>query len=135
MSYNISDIEGIGPKLSVKLERVGITTVQSLLKECSTKSGRKNISAKTGIAEEKLLKWVNMVDLYRVEGIGIEYTELLEAAGVEAIDELKKADPEWLYEKMQKINSTKKFVLTAPSRDQVEGFVQFARSIKPMVMN
>ncbi len=134
-TYRISDIEGIGPKLSVKLERVGISTVDALLNECSTRSGRKEVCKKTGISEDKLLKWVNLVDLFRVKGVAIEYTELLEASGVEAIEELRNADPQKLYDKMVKINSAKKFVLQVPSLPEVESIVCNARTVKALVMN
>ena len=135
VSYKISDIEGIGPKLSIKLERVGITNLDSLLQACATKKGREEVSLKTGITEEKLHRWVNMADLYRIQGIGIEYTELLEAAGVDALDELKTANPQWLHERMKKINSSKKFVLQVPSLEEIGKFIEQARSMDPVVMN
>ena len=135
MSYKISDIEGIGPKLIIKLEKAGITSIDSLLKACSTRSGRVEVSLRTGISEDKLLKWVNMADLYRVNGIGIEYTELLEAAGIEAIGTLKGADPERLYEKMVKVNSSKKFVLQVPTLEEVANFVNGAKKISSAVLS
>lgn len=135
LSLKISDIEGIGPKLCIKLEKVGILTIDDLLQTCSTSRGRKEIALKTGISEDKLLKWVNMIDLFRVDGLGLEYSELLEASGVEAIDELKNMDPEKLHDKMVKVNSTKKFVLQVPSLQEVQQFVINAKTLEPYVLN
>ena len=135
MTINIAEIEGIGPKLCIKLEKAGIRTVDSLVGFCSSQKGRKEVSLKTGISEEKLLKWVNMIDLFRIEGLGIEFSELLEASGVEAIGELGKMDPEKLHDKMLKVNSTKKFVLQVPSLQEVQQFVSFAKSMRPIVLN
>ena len=135
MSMKISDIEGIGPKLCIKLEKVGISNVEHLLKNCSSSKGRREVSIKTGISEEKLLKWVNMIDLFRVNGLGIEFSELLEAAGVEAINELRSVDPEKLHEKMMKVNSAKKFVLQVPSLQEVQQFVNNAKILEPVVLN
>lgn len=134
-NYSISDIEGIGPKLCVKLEKAGISLLSELFDACSTKKGRKLLSDKTGISEEKLLKWVNIADLYRVQGVGAEYTELLEASGVEAINELQEINPERLYEKMVKVNSAKKFVLQVPSMQEITSIIQNAKSVKSLIMN
>ena len=134
-SHKISDIEEIGPKLIIKLARAGITDQHSLLSACATKKGREEISLKTGIKKEKLLKWVNTVDLYRVEGVDIESIELLEAVGVEALDELKKFHPMSLYEKMKKINSTKKIVLQIPSLEETKKLIEQASKMNTVVMN
>ena len=134
-TIRISDIEGIGPKLCIKLEKIGITNIDGLLKNCSTHKGRKETSLRTGIAEEKLLKWVNMIDLFRIEGLGIEFSELLEAAGVEAITELREMDPEKLHDKMIKVNSTKKFVLQVPTVGKIQEFIHNAHYLDPIVLN
>ncbi len=135
LTYNVADIEGIGPKLCIKLEKVSIKTVEDLLKSCSNAQGRREVSLKTGISEAKLLKWVNMIDLFRIDGIGIEYSELLEAAGVEAIVELRSTDAEKLHERMIKVNSSKRFVLHVPSLVDIQNYIRTAQEIHPLVMN
>ncbi len=135
MSIKIADIEGIGPKLCIKLEKAGITTVEHLIAKCSSQKSRKEVTLQTGISEEKLLKWVNMIDLFRIDGLGIEFSELLEASGVEAVNELGRMDPEKLHDKMIKVNSTKKFVLQVPSLTEVQNFVNFAKEMRPIVLN
>ena len=107
---NIVDLEGVGPVYAGKLEAVGAKTVESLLDWGATAKGRKDIATRTGIEEAKILKWVNMADLYRIKGIGSEYSELLEAAGVDTVVELSKRVGANLFAKMEEINAAKKLV-------------------------
>ncbi|MGC8857153.1 MAG: DUF4332 domain-containing protein, partial [Anaerolineae bacterium] len=85
---SIMDIEGIGEKYAEKLRAAGIRTTEALLQKAATAKGRKEMAAQTGIEESKLLEWVNRADLYRIRGIGSEYSDLLEAAGVDTVPEL-----------------------------------------------
>jgi len=85
MSYKIDDIEGIGPVLKEKLSAAGITNTDILLERAASPQGRKAVAAETGIDEKKVLKFANMADLMRIKGVGEEYSELLEAAGVDTV--------------------------------------------------
>lgn len=85
MSYNIEEIEGIGPAFAEKLKAASIATTEDLLKLCCDPKGRKDTATKSGVSESSLLKWANMADLMRISGIGGEYSELLEAAGVDPV--------------------------------------------------
>ena len=82
-NYPIQDVEGIGPANAAKLEAAGVKNTDALLNASKTPADRKALAEKTGIGDKQILKWANMVDLYRVKGIGSEYSELLEAAGVD----------------------------------------------------
>ena len=97
---NVKDIEGIGPVLGGKLEAAGIVTVESLLDRGATRTGRANIDKETGIPESQILEFVNMADLMRVKGVGGEFAELLKAAGVDTIKELRTRNAENLYKKL-----------------------------------
>ncbi len=129
----ISDIEGIGPALEKKLAKAGIKTVNGLLKTCCDKKGRKAVAEATGIDESKILKFANMADLYRVKGVGSEYSELLEAAGVDTVKELRNRKPENLHAKMVEVNAAKKLVRQLPSLSKVQGFVESAKSLDPVM--
>ena len=133
MAKQIASIEGIGPALSEKFAVVHIKTVEQLLKEGATSAGRKEIARTTGLDTSRILKWVNMADLFRIKGIGSEYAELLEAAGVDTVKELKNRDPENLCAKLEEVNAQKKLVRKVPSLKQVKGFVKAASSLKPKV--
>ena len=82
---HINEIEGIGPSHAEKLESHGIRTVEDLLKSGATPNGREELVKKTGISHHLILKWVDEADLFRVKGIGRQYTELLRSAGVDSV--------------------------------------------------
>jgi predicted flap endonuclease-1-like 5' DNA nuclease len=132
-AMNIIDLEGVGPVYAGKLEAVGVKTVESLLDWGATPKGRKDIAARTGIDEARILKWVNMADLYRIKGIGSEYSELLEAAGVDTVVELAKRVGANLFAKMEEINAAKKLVRKTPAQAQVEDWITQAKALKRIV--
>jgi predicted flap endonuclease-1-like 5' DNA nuclease len=129
----ISDIESIGPVFEEKLKQAGIRSINQLLEKCGTKQGRTQIAVKAGIDESSLLKWVNMADLYRIKGIGGEYSQLLERAGVDTVKEMRNRVPKNLLEKMIEINKAKKLVRRVPTLKKVEEFVEHAKTLEPKV--
>ena len=126
-------IEGIGDVYRQKLHEAGITNVEELLEKGSTAQGRKEIVKTTGISEKLVLRWVNMADLYRIQGIGKEYAELLEAAGVDTVPELAQRVPANLLEKMTAANAQKKMVRRLPDLSQVESWVAQAKSLPRVI--
>jgi predicted flap endonuclease-1-like 5' DNA nuclease len=129
----IEDIEGIGASFGAKLKEAGVASVEGLLKVGSTPAGRKQLEDKTGIRHDLILKWVNHADLYRIKGIGSEYSELLEASGVDTVVELAHRNPENLFATMQAKNEEKKLVRRLPTQKQVEGWVAEAKTLPKMV--
>jgi len=133
MSQTISAIEGIGPALGEKLRAAGVKTVEALLEKGATPQGRKEIAQTAGVDDGRILKWVNMADLFRVKGIGSEYAELLEAAGVDTVKELRNRNAENLFAKMEEVNTSKKLVRKTPSLGQVKSFIIEAKTLNPKV--
>ncbi|GGB50323.1 ferredoxin [Roseibium aquae] len=133
MAYAISEIEGIGPVYAEKLGAVGIKTTEAYLERAKDPKGRKALAEETGIEEKRILKWANMADLMRINGVGEEYSELLEAAGVDTVKELKHRKPENLAAKMAEVNETKKLVRQVPSESQVVKWVEQAKELPPMM--
>ena len=129
----LSIIEGIGEVYEAKLKEVGVSSIEGLLEACTTKKGRANLAEKTGITEKLVLKWANHADLIRIKGIGGEYAELLEAAGVDTVPELSKRRADNLFKKMVEVNEMKKLVRKLPTEKQVEGWIQQAAGL-PRVM-
>lgn len=125
----IIDIEGIGPVYAKKLADAGIKTTGALLKAGATPKGRKELEEKTGIAHALILEWVNLADLFRIKGIGEEYSDLLEEAGVDTVKELAQRKAENLYEKMAETNAAKKLVRKLPSNKQVADWVEQAKAL------
>ncbi len=133
-NYKISEIEGIGPKFAEKLQNANVRSVYALLKAGCTKSGRKALADKSGLEESSILKWVNMADLFRVNGVGSEYAELLEKAGVDTVKELRNRNAENLHEKMKEVNSAgRALVRQLPGLSTVKGWVEHAKKLDPMV--
>ena len=126
-------IEGIGDVYRQKLHSAGVTNVDELLEKGSTPKGRNEIIKATGISEKLLLRWVNMADLYRIKGIGQEYAELLEAAGVDTVPELAQRIPVNLLDKMVAANAQKKMVRRLPDLSLVESWVAQAKSLPRVI--
>lgn len=131
--YKIVEIEGIGKAYASKLEKAGISKVSDLLEKGATRKGRKDLAEATGIDESLILKWVNAADLFRIPGIGSEYAELLEKAGVDSVKELRNRKPENLYATLAEINEKHKLVRRLPGPGQVEGWVQAAKELEPVL--
>jgi predicted flap endonuclease-1-like 5' DNA nuclease len=131
MSEKIAEIEGIGPAYAEKLQAAGIQTTDDLLEQCCTPSGRKRLSEQTGLGEGFILKWANMADLMRVSGIGRQYAELLEAAGVDTIKELRQRNAENLAATMQEMNEAKKLSGAAPPAATVTDWIEKAKALEP----
>ncbi len=129
----IQEIEGVGPVYAEKLAQAGITTTEGLLKAAGHKGGRAALAAETGIDESVLLDWVNRADLMRIKGIGSEYSDLLEAAGVDTVKELARRNPENLYATLVEANARKNLVRRLPSPTMVQGWVEAAKTTEPAV--
>jgi len=130
---NIKAIEGIGPVFAEKLAVQGIKTVEKLLEKGASAEGRQMLAEQTDISPKLILEWVNRADLFRVKGVGEEYSDLLEAAGVDTILELAQRNAENLYHKMGEINLEKKLVRKLPTQAQVAAWVEQAKQL-PRVM-
>jgi predicted flap endonuclease-1-like 5' DNA nuclease len=129
----IADIEGIGPAFEAKLKAAGVETVEGLLKAGATPAGRKGLEEKTGIRHDLVLTWVNHADLYRIKGVGSEYSELLEATGVDTVAELAHRKAENLFAAMQAKNEEKKLVRRLPTEKQVEAWITEAKALPKVV--
>jgi predicted flap endonuclease-1-like 5' DNA nuclease len=129
----ITYIEGIGPASAEKLAKAGIKTVEGLLKTCAAKAGRKSTAESSGIAESSILEWTNMADLFRIKGVSSQYAELLKAAGVDTVKELRTRNAANLHAKMKEVNEAKSLVRQLASPAQVEKFVELAKTLDPVI--
>jgi predicted flap endonuclease-1-like 5' DNA nuclease len=133
VNYKIETIEGVGKKFASKLDKVGIRNTRQLLDKAATRKGRKDLAKESGIEEKLILKWANMCDLMRIRGVGEEYSELLEVAGVDTVKELAKRKSENLHKAMLEANGKRKLVRQPPGAAQVESWVTQAKSIDPVM--
>jgi predicted flap endonuclease-1-like 5' DNA nuclease len=135
MAYNITDIEGIGPAYGAKLNEQGINTTADLLEKGSTKKGRIALAEATGISESLILTWVNHSDLFRIKGIAGQFSELLEAAGVDTVKELATRNPENLFTKLGETNAAKGLSGSLPSVEGLTAMIEMAKGLDQMVFH
>lgn len=133
MSYKIEQIEGIGPAYAAKLQEAGIVTTDDLLTRGATPKGRKEIAEKTGISEKLILTWTNHADLMRIKGVAGQFAELLEAAGVDTVKELKHRVAENLYQKMVEINEARNLTNRVPAASELQRMIDQAKELEPRV--
>jgi predicted flap endonuclease-1-like 5' DNA nuclease len=129
----IDNIEGIGPAYAERLRAAGVRSTKTLLQRGGNPKGRKELAATLNIDETRLLQWVNHADLFRVRGVGSEYSDLLEAAGVDTVPELKQRNAKALYETLLKTNEEKKLVRRLPTREQVAEWVKQAKTLRRVI--
>ncbi len=135
MSYNIIDIEGIGPAYAAKLNDVGINTTSDLLEKGGTKTGRKALAEASGVDESKILTCVNHSDLHRINGIAGQISELMEVAGVDTVKELATRNAANLAAKMSEVNEAKNLSGRVPSAEQLQAMIDQAKTLEQAVFH
>ncbi len=133
MSKSIDTIEGIGPAYKTKLVDAGIKTVEGLLEKGCDPKGRKELADTCGFSEKVILDWVNMADLFRVNGIAGQFAELLKASGVDTVKELATRNAENLWEKLKTTNEAKNLTKVVPDATKLQGFIDQAKDLPKMV--
>lgn len=133
MSYKIEKIEGIGPAYAAKLAEQGIKTTADYLAKAADAKGRKALADATSISSALILRWANQADLMRITGVGEEFAELLEKAGVDTVKELKTRNAQNLTAAMETVNTEKKLVRRVPALSEVEKWIEQAKTLDPMI--
>jgi predicted flap endonuclease-1-like 5' DNA nuclease len=128
-------VEGIGVAHAQKLKETCIKSVEDLLKKAGSAQGRKELAIQSGIQVDALLRWVNHADLLRIKGIGAEYAELLEAAGVDSSIELARRSSEKLYQRLLEVNQAKKLVRKLPTEFQLDQWISQAKRLSKIVFH
>lgn len=131
MSYNIEEIEGIGQVYADKLKAIGIKTTDDLLERAATPKGRNEIAEETGISDKLVLRWANHADLFRIKGIAGQFAELLEAAGVDTVKELRHRVPANLHAKLVEVNEERNLCNRVPAESEIEKMVEQAKELEP----
>ena len=131
MDYKIIDIEGIGDVYAQKLIAAGINKVSELLEKCAAPKGRKTLAEETGISEKLILKWTNHADLFRINGVGPQFAELLEAAGVDTVKEFRHRVAENLQPKLEETNAAKNICNRVPAVSEIQKMIDQAKELEP----
>ncbi|MFO7299485.1 MAG: DUF4332 domain-containing protein [Actinomycetes bacterium] len=129
----IDQVAGIDHKQATKLRKAGIRTAKGLIEKASTKRGRAELAKATGIPEKDLLLWVHHADLLRVPGVGSEYAQLLVAAGVDKLSDLRRRNPTALVAKIIGLNGSQKIVSRLPTESMVEIWIKAAAELEPSI--
>jgi predicted flap endonuclease-1-like 5' DNA nuclease len=129
----IEDVEGIGTAFGERLRACGIADTDALLAETKTPTQRKLLAERSGLGEKRVLKFANMVDLYRIGGVGAEYAELLEASGVDTVPELARRNPVDLTKRMAEVATAKKLTRRAPTEAEVAKWIEQAKVLPRML--
>lgn len=127
------DIEGIGEKYADCLAQAGIGSTTTLLSKGATRTGRHSISRLSGVSGHRVLDWVNRADLFRVRGIGEEYSDLLEAAGVGSVPELAQRNATHLHEATAELNEKKHLVRRLPNLTEIRSWIAQAKKLPRVV--
>ena len=133
MDYKIIDIEGVGDVYAEKLIAAGINKVSELLEKCAAPNGRKELAEATGISEKLILKWTNHADLFRINGVGPQFAELLEAAGVDTVKEFRHRVAENLQPKLAEVNEQKNICNRVPAVSEIQKMIDQAKELEPKV--
>ena len=123
------DIEGVGRANAAKLQKAGVRSTGSLLKKGGTRKGREEIVKIARIDKDLIMQWVNHVDLYRIKGVGSEFADLLEAAGVDTVVELSKRDAKKLVETLAKVGAKGNLTNRVPTVKMVKGWIAQAKKL------
>ena len=133
MDYKIIDIEGVGDVYAEKLIAAGINKVSELLEKCAAPKGRKELAEASGISEKLILKWTNHADLFRINGVGPQFAELLEAAGVDTVKEFRHRVAENLQPKLEETNAQKNICGRVPAVAEIQKMIDQAKELEPKV--
>ena len=133
MAYKIIEIEGIGSTYAAKLNQAGIITTDDLLNRAATKKGREELASATEIPEKLILKWTNHADLFRIKGVAGQFAELLEAAGVDTVKELRHRVAANLYAKMIEVNEAKNLCNRVPAEKEIQRMIDQAKELTPIM--
>ena len=129
----LETIEGIGPVYAGELRNGGIGSVEALLKMGATGYGRMEVAEATGVSETQILEWVHRADLYRVKGVGGQYSDLLMQSGVQTVGDLARRNPKHLYAILHETNERCHLVRKLPTESQVKGWIRYAKSLKKVI--
>ena len=130
----ILDVEGIGPTFAEQLRGAGVETTDDLLARAGSRDGRDRLAKETGLTAKQLLEWVNHADLMRLDGVGSEYADLLEAAGVDSCAELAQRNAANLAQTFLELDAARpNWIRRVPTEATVAGWIAEAKSLEAVV--
>ena len=130
----IEDVEGIGPVYRQKLADAGIGTTDDLLERGAKPGGRQAIESATSIDHALILEWVNHVDLMRINGVSSEYSDLLEAAGVDSPAELAQRNLASLVTTVQEVVAARPTIVRrVPGESEIADWIAQSKDLPKVI--
>jgi hypothetical protein len=129
MTYPIRDLDGLDEDIAADLRSIGIRTTEKFLDAAKNPRGRKTLAQKIGVTEKQVLHWANSADRMRIKGLGRAHAELLQAAGVDTVKELKYRNPARLARAMREANNRRKLVQLMPSEKAIVRWIEHAKKL------
>jgi predicted flap endonuclease-1-like 5' DNA nuclease len=129
----LMNIEGNGEVMAGKLKDAVLKSIDTLLRQGASAQRRRAIAEKASISEKNVWEWVNQAYLIRIRGVGAQYADLLEEAGVDTVVELAQRNPGSLHQKLDAVNQEKKLVRRLPSLFKVTNWIDEAEKLPKVV--
>lgn len=133
MAYKVELISGMTEDVALALNMQGVKYSHHLLERVRTPSQRRLLAHELGVDEKVVLRWANHADLIRIHGIGPQYAEFFEAAGVDTVRELAHRVPENLVAKLEEVNAANPMTKRIPALKEVKRYVKEAQQLEPML--
>ena len=130
IDYDIVDIEGIGKVYRERLRGLGIETTEKLLELCAAAEGRQQLADRLELPLRTIRDWVSMADLMRLSGVATQFSELLQASGVDSVQELATQDAEELARRLAEVNEKGKLTRTVPNAEKVAAWIEEAGTLR-----
>jgi hypothetical protein len=134
-SYDVEEVEGIGPSYGKKLRDMGISTTEQLLGQCYNLDGRINVAEHVGIEDFVVRKWGSMCDLMRLSGVEGQYSELMVYAGIDSVQDLGKQSASALHGKLSTSNENQNRVKSIPDESSIDLMITQAKSLKAIMQD
>jgi predicted flap endonuclease-1-like 5' DNA nuclease len=128
MADSVRELRNITSEQTEKLAAQKIVNTDDLLERAGSAANRKTLAGATGISEKDLLELANRADLARISGVGRQYANLLEDAGVDSIPELAQRNPANLLAALEK-SAEASGITRKPRLGEVEEWISQAKSL------
>ena len=104
----IRDFACVTEDTVVKLEKAGIKDTLKLYDLILTDEKRKELSDKTGISRDELMKLAKLTDLSRIRWVNHTFAYVLIEAGYDTVEKVSNTDCQELYETIKQLNEERK---------------------------
>ncbi len=129
-SYDIQEIEGIGPAYGRKLRSMGVESTLDLIELFKKNNHRIDRAAQDmRVKPEAITAWISMADLMRLPGINSQCAELLQTIGISSAIELSITNAHSIHNEMLKFNQKYPVCPEVPSVEKITTWILSAKNL------